>query len=76
MGRFPVSWHVLDIVPVLVQTFAGDFGRTRTFNLLIRSQMLYPLSYEACFAYSTIPSPLRFPRRPVRKRLQRYGIIE
>ena len=28
----------------------GDPGETRTPNLLIRSQMLYPLSYRAIFA--------------------------
>jgi hypothetical protein len=27
-------------------TWAGALGGTRTPNLLIRSQMLYPLSYE------------------------------
>ena len=30
----------------MVVWFIGALGKTRTSNLLIRSQMLYPLSYE------------------------------
>ncbi|AKZ56715.1 hypothetical protein SAM23877_3670 [Streptomyces ambofaciens ATCC 23877] len=41
-------------------------GRIRTCNLLIRSQMLYPLSYE-CLSCSVLP-PLPF--LPARSRRQ------
>ena len=40
---------------VLPQVGCGALGGTRTPNLLIRSQMLYPLSYERTF--SSIPRP-------------------
>jgi hypothetical protein len=33
-------------VPTVTSTFVGALGGNRTPNLLIRSQMLYPLSYE------------------------------
>lgn len=32
-------------------------GRIRTCNLLIRSQMLYPLSYECLFCFLAVPCP-------------------
>ena len=32
----------------------GALGRSRTYNLLIRSQMLYPLSYERLRAMSLV----------------------
>jgi hypothetical protein len=34
------------VTMLLTCIFAGALGGTRTPNLLIRSQMLYPLSYE------------------------------
>jgi hypothetical protein len=49
----------------------GALGGTRTPNLLIRSQMLYPLSYER--SSSSIPRPARWlcPVQTVRGRAQR-----
>ena len=35
--------------------FVGALGGTRTPNLLIRSQMLYPLSYER-WSYLSLPA--------------------
>ena len=60
MGLFPVNWHTLDIVgnfAILSQqgdqtaikwVFKNsDLGRIRTCNLLIRSQVLYPVKLQS-----------------------------
>ena len=41
-------------------------GGTRTPNLLIRSQMLYPLSYERSPCSVPLPEPCLCPVQPVR----------
>ncbi len=41
------------------EPFDCALGRIRTCNLLIRSQMLYPLSYERLCLGSVAPSALR-----------------
>ena len=38
----------------------GALGRSRTDNLLIRSQMLYPLSYERLTKNESTGEPCRF----------------
>jgi hypothetical protein len=51
---------------LLTWGFGGALGGTRTPNLLIRSQMLYPLSYERrlnprqCTALGTLPAGASF----------------
>ena len=54
--------------------YLGALGGTRTPNLLIRSQMLYPLSYERTNQQYTAASNL--PVRVVRRMPARTAVIE
>ena len=56
-GLFPVSWQILDMSWCITNLVPSDFGRTRTFNLLIRSQVLYPIKLRSLIKSFSNPFP-------------------